>query len=76
MMSCSVRAQASDTFFSKNGWVGSVLATEKSGVQACLSRTNLSDLLSFGLAQFRNGTWIAAFSKRVAFRETKRGIWS
>jgi hypothetical protein len=45
--------QAGDVFFQKNGWRGFVLISNRT-FQACVAHANLSEQISFGLAQFPN----------------------
>lgn len=67
----AAHAQGNTTFFNKNGWSASVL-NSKSGAFGCLARTAFTERISFGLVQFVDGKWMAAFSRSDGFQRLMR----
>lgn len=67
----NARAQSDGVFFNKNGWTASILSS-KAGFVGCLTRTALSERMSFGLIQMRDGQWVAAFGRTGGFQRLMR----
>ena len=67
----SLPIQAADVFFQKNGWRGFVLSSNQT-FQGCVAHANLSEQISFGLAQFPNKKWVAVFMRPEGFQRHMR----
>ena len=67
----SLPSQAADVFFQKNGWRGVVLGSDRA-FQGCVAHANLSEQISFGIAQFRNSRWVAVFMRPEGFQRHMR----